>query len=1036
MNYPHPKKMIYSFLHVSDLHYRNNWPEGIDVVFRCFIDDVKVQLGNFPNCYLTFSGDLVQSSGESSAYESLATLISGPLLDLGIPPERRICVPGNHDVSRNALQPLLLMQRGVLSQIQDEQSFNDQLPLISASIFEPKFRDYISYENTFAKYTTCTSGLGGAGWELSEGIGIYCLNTSLCSYAGLDGTKGGPTTDRNQLAIDTRSLHRWLAETKSNIRILVMHHPTNWLIDWNENELERIVQKHFHLVISGHNHDASTLLYSRPGHGAVRVAAPALFSKKTDVLGYSFITLNTVTRQIQVTYRQWSQTGSFVLGTVLAGNDKGFVQFDLSQTEIPPVDPPQLLCDMHLNDKHSTLEILTREHEKRLTCYSSKNNTWVNRDLSDMSDASSERDKATVISPLEFAKSPRSCVIRAPQQFGLTCLGRFIAVEYHRSSSKGDALVVVDSSEVPPHKFDEYFRERCGVLCIQKQQVAGVILDHWTGDDASRKMLRHIQKNYSDLIIIVLHSLEDGTQVANVFTINEIANYETLYLLALSRNQIRELVTAYLQNNELLDENVVLKKLIDDIDSLNIHRTPLNCLLILKMLEQTFDDSPVNRTEMIGRVLQVLFFQFNKIPRYATRPDIKDCEYALGYVAEWLLRSSRFSFSKLQFYDKIREYCALQLIEIDSEVLFAFLVFENILVQRSFQFEFRFRYWLYFFAAHRMHHNSVFAEYIFEQGRYSAYPEVIEFYTGIDRRRVDAVTKLTNDLHCMNAEFQARLGVSESFNPLQNAVWAPDDTALKEMQKEVTDGVAESSLPNIVKDAIADRSYDPSQPYNQMIAKFFNESSLFQMIQTMRGAARALRNSDYVLPAAKMALLNEIIYTWHKVVQVLILIAPILAERMVASFEDTNFYLSDGFSSSQTKSQRFRMLLTVILDNVVQWYENDISSRKLGPLFANYINDHQGELHEVLILLLISRQRPAGWEKLINRFVQNADKNSLYLQRIYSSMVEQFKTSYCNEETRQQLRHLAAMSLARHDTGAKKPDVALMKRATRAIDKA
>jgi len=39
--------------------------------------------------------------------------------------------------------------------------------------------------------------------------------------------------------------------------------------------------------------------------------------------------------------------------------------------------------------------------------------------------------------------------------------------------------------------------------------------------------------------------------------------------------RIRELTVTYLQGMEALDDDVVTKKVTDDIDALNIHRTPL-----------------------------------------------------------------------------------------------------------------------------------------------------------------------------------------------------------------------------------------------------------------------------------------------------------------------------------------------------------------------------------------------------------------------------------------------------------------------------
>jgi hypothetical protein len=149
--------------------------------------------------------------------------------------------------------------------------------------------------------------------------------------------------------------------------------------------------------------------------------------------------------------------------------------------------------------------------------------------------------------------------------------------------------------------------------------------------------------------------------------IEEDSTFKTLYLWALSRTKIRELTVSYVDGMDSLDDDVVTKKVTEDIDALNIHRTPLNCLLILKLAVQAFDDSPVNRTEMIERVLHLLFYQYDKIPRYATRPDLKDCEFALGYFCETLIRSGKNAFLKTTFYQKVQEYCTRQMLDLEID---------------------------------------------------------------------------------------------------------------------------------------------------------------------------------------------------------------------------------------------------------------------------------------------------------------------------------------------------------------------------------
>lgn len=974
----------------------------------------------------------MREGANSEHYSTFKENFATALDSAGYPRDHRICSPGNHDISQAALEPLLLMQKGAISEIKDEETFNNQLPQLSDLIFSQKFENYVSCEAKFAKYTCCHSGLGGAGWDLKNVIGLYCLNTALCSFGGLKDSQGKPISDKERLHIDTRSLYKWLQDNDFTTRILVMHHPLEWLAGWARLELEKIIFNNFQLILSGHKHSDSAIFSSQGFGGVLHCCAPPLFTRKSGNLGYAFVSVDTDSGESEVVYRQWAPNHKFVAGTNFAGNDEGRIVF-------PAIGKDnfleQIITPVSRLEKE-TLYLLQAEFDEATTCYSSKKKIWIDRDLADMPEISKKRKDAIMTKPSDLCMNFRSCIIRAPKQYGLTCLGRFIALEHHRQTDTGTAIAMVDTTAVYPRRKDivKFLEGRCREIDISRSSLAGIILDNWHGDKKACRVLQEIKKEFQNIPIMLLKSSDDCADIANTIEMDDAKEFETLYLWALTRTRIREMVSAYAKDLDLLDDDLVTKKITEDIDALNIPRTPLNCLFLLKLAEQAFDDSPVNRTEMIGRVLYLLFYQYDKIPRYATRPDIKDCEYALGYVCEWLIKSTRISFTKQEFYDKVQEYCKAQILDLETEVLFAFLVTENIFIRRGLMYGFRFSYWLYFFAAHRMHHDSDFAKYILNDLRYYVMPEIIEFYTGIDRRRSDAVERLTIDLKRMNSAFLERTGIDEKFNPFQDALWTPSAESLEEMKQLVGAGVAESTLPIAVKDDIADKNYDRAKPYNQEIAKFINESTLIQMVQTMKGAARALRNSDHVSPESKMKLLEEVLACWTRVCQILVVLSSILAENSRAIFEGMGFILANGFESDVSLDRRWNAIMTVIAENVVGWFQEDIFSKKMGALFGRYAEKNQGEFSEFLVLLVMTMQRPPGWEKEVERFIVGAKKNSYYLSRIQASLQSEYRISFSNEQTRQQLRRLAAMSAAKHLTGSKKPTNILVEKAAKDID--
>jgi len=107
----------------------------------------------------------------------------------------------------------------------------------------------------------------------------------------------------------------------------------------------------------------------------------------------------------------------------------------------------------------------------------------------------------------------------------------------------------------------------------------------------------------------------------------------------------------------------------------------------------------------------------------------------------------------------------------------------------------------------------------------------------------------------------------------------------------------------------------------------------------------------------------------------------------------------------------------------------------MGVLFAEYNKSHNGSLGELLILLVMVKQRPPNWEKEVERFIKQEQKNSFYLSRIFSALRCELEYGFWTERHRLELRRLAAMSLAKHDIGIKNPNQKLIEKAANAIDK-
>ena len=109
--------------------------------------------------------------------------------------------------------------------------------------------------------------------------------------------------------------------------------------------------------------------------------------------------------------------------------------------------------------------------------------------------------------------------------------------------------------------------------------------------------------------------------------------------------------------------------------------------------------------------------------------------------------------------------------DLDVQIVFDILYANHILFPFDSHFCFRYTYWVYYFAAQRMHHDQGFAEFIYADMQYARFPEIIEFYTGIDRRRDDAINVLTKDLRWLNTSVKDKYGIPDEINPFKFILW-------------------------------------------------------------------------------------------------------------------------------------------------------------------------------------------------------------------------------------------------------------------------
>ena len=493
--------------------------------------------------------------------------------------------------------------------------------------------------------------------------------------------------------------------------------------------------------------------------------------------------------------------------------------------------------------------------------------------------------------------------------------------------------------------------------------------------------------------------------------------FEALRLSALPKNSIRQIVSNYNTKRDIGEENIVLNKVVEDIEALNIHRTSLNCLTLLKISEKHFDESPINRTKMIEMFLFVLF-AFIEPQTDHTKPDVKDCEYVLGYFCEQMIKNNTYEFSKDYFLETLELFCSKTLIDVEIRIVFNILFENRIIVNYGSKFKFKVSYWIHYFVAKRMHADNDFYKYMLDNEKYISFTEVIEFYTGIERNCIDIIEILTKDLSKQCDIIENKTGLIDNFNLFDKLKWNYSETNIEEIKQKINKEVKESKLPDSLKDEYADKDYNFNTPYNQEIRNILKEFTFLNLDQKIKASSRALRNSDYVDVDAKKALFREITRGLLLFSKILFLLTPFMAKHGSATFDGLGFILV-GFDKFDFNQK----IIHIILRNpsyVVERFKDDLFSKRYAPLLYDAINSEKNKFTKHVLILLLIFGRPREWTKYISNYIQSIPNNSAYLEDILDLLLTRYKYDYASKEVQNSLIYLSKMCLSKYQFKGKK----------------
>ncbi len=985
-----------SIVHISDIHFDKCEPENQGLIINAFFKDLNSLLVDKPkdDIYCIISGDLVQAGNSSNIYDSFYNKFIKRLMKI-ISVKNIICTPGNHDLNRNIIENNFEEYQKLVNKDYSEVEFNN-LVKEDKSLISQKFYYYRNFCED--RLSIPNFNIYGYSVNLIPEISCFCLNSALLSYGGLN-----KINDERILKIETSELNKWLDENDGRKKILILHHPFEHLSEYAQKELNSMLRSGIDIIISGHIHDQNLEnSYISQEAKYIKCSSPQLFSDKTDLNGYSILRFED-SNLLKIEYRQWSKRQrKFMSGQEFSGTENGIFEFK----------------KVGYSKDDFILEKLKLEFLRAMKTYS-VTPEWADRILTTCPPNAISKDNEIKLDYLDVINKKDNYQIIAAPQFGLTCYARYLALKAWEV--KNEIWFYVDCSSWRLSKVEVDIEDFAKEYQIDIQDIKCILLDDWRNSiKDSSKILEKIKKILPNIPIIILSNYDDTILIEGLDTEESHIGFKPMYLKELTRKGIRQIVRCINDTNQIADENKLLERLTVDLNDLNIHRTPLNCLQLLLAFQVNFDNRPINRSKVFKFLLRIIFDNPGNL-FYGDNLDEDNCSFLLGYFCEYLLRNGKEDFTEKEFIDETTSFGERNYNTSNVLNLLQILKNNQVLVECNGFIRFRFSYWIYFFAAERMKLSEDFANFMFGQKHSIYYPEIIEFYTGTDGAREDAAKMIIHDLNELSAKVHKEIGIRDDINPFSDIKWTLNEKVKGMTQEQLELSVKESKLPDEIKDAVADKDYNSIKPYNQTISDFLEEYDVKNLMNLTKSASRALRNSEFISSNLKEELADGIFKSWKEIVRVLFLLAPILAKNGFGGVGGARFKLADDFPKEYQEC--LKNIVIVLPFNIMNWYKDDLFSDKLVLLFKKFLIEHESPIIRHILSLLISSSQPKNWHILINNYIGSIGKNSYYLGDLYGNLRGNYSTKYMLPSDLKYTEDLIKSCWIKHKDGIRQPGI-------------
>lgn len=741
-----------NILHISDAHIQKKDKSEIKAIVEKMINDIlKIQKEqNIKINLICFTGDLIQR-GDKALQDEMELEIANevlvqPLLNgLGLEKKQFIIVPGNHEVDITKITKAT--EKGLLVNSLDD--INENINDMDESYLK---RLSYFYEVVNASYEDIMKEkIGYAFIREIDGrkIGIVCLDSAWRS-------SGKGSCERGLLYVGQKQVQDLFKHIKdTDFKICMMHHPLDWLSDFEFTLIEREMTK-FDIVLNGHVHEADNKEICRQNVKTIYSTAGKLYpldyayGRKVDGYnGYSVLNINFLTNLCTIFMRTY-----FAMGR--DDFDKA-VNIDVDGKRVYPLNGNTEEKQMEFNIVNGIREYFRYMSEtfsllKEIDSHSpaSLNDVFVEPILSEESEYMKEKGKTGEQITLEQLVNEKENIIlfgkkesgktTILQKIGLLYIDKYVEkgiipihIDMRKLPKKNDKLTNATIYFVMNNMFDDANINKAKVKELIKTGKFVFLIDNIDiSDDLQSNMLtKFIQDSKDNRFFLTVK--EEFFQSIDIKKLPEYCkNFRKVYIHFMGKAQIRELVTRWADKREdIIDINEVVEKIDGYCNQINFAKTPFNISIFMVLWDSDKNFIPQNEGIVMQNYLEILLEKLSPNESYRSTYSFQIKEHFLSNLAYRMFEKNQYYFTKNEFYEYVHEYHKVKgYIEENSR--FSKLFFEKGILSLSDEMViFSHTSILEYYLAVYAKDNEDFFQYILKKGNRVNFRNELCFYSGL-----------------------------------------------------------------------------------------------------------------------------------------------------------------------------------------------------------------------------------------------------------------------------------------------------------------